>query len=619
MRSPTKRAKTIQACTSCRKHKTRCEILDPSESPVRCHRCKVLSIACSYEQTQVPAAPRPPEPNQPSPRSSKSAAVPGIRFDGSGERLWSFPIPEGQNLDWSAPMQAIHHLTTLPSTSLNPPEFVNNDLSLSMILPESRIDRLIELFHAQYTPWLNFQPIRNSKNPLVDIACSAVAARHLDGPAGTEVRLRLQTLTRDSLAQMVFIPRPPDSLEAIQCLLILSLWGPFGAVTESNGWDARFLISAAVRMAINLDLDRASAVVDDMRKLANPDVANLAEASERARLWIALTNVESMLCLGTGHAPSSRRTPGDYVLIQFPSALTGGTDLRHVRLGLMARQFELFEEAAAMRLHPGIDKEEWSHQIKGVLERMKNGRRLLMPLPVVLDSEQSYFHAIHIYLCIPRLLVLYHAFWEARASLPQIPLGQPWHDRFMPHAGGEALLGMWGRDMIQSSEALLVYALSTPTQTLCTAPDTLFNMVVLAAGYVVGAKFLMRRMSGRALLGASDRLLAKTAAHLHRAACGAGHAAQRCALLVQRMIAKWEARDDHDAAPTSYPTPPADFNFLQPGEEPALPVVSPTPPPPQEPVPEGSLFADVEFMFLNTMLADDTAFWDLLAEDQLRW
>lgn len=49
-----KRPKTSQACTSCRKHKTRCELLD-SASRSRCHRCDVLSITCSFETNAPPA------------------------------------------------------------------------------------------------------------------------------------------------------------------------------------------------------------------------------------------------------------------------------------------------------------------------------------------------------------------------------------------------------------------------------------------------------------------------------------------------------------------------------------------------------------------------------------
>ncbi len=58
-----KRPKTVQACTSCRKHKTRCELLD-SASHSRCHRCNVLSITCSFETNAppVPVAEHSPSP-----------------------------------------------------------------------------------------------------------------------------------------------------------------------------------------------------------------------------------------------------------------------------------------------------------------------------------------------------------------------------------------------------------------------------------------------------------------------------------------------------------------------------------------------------------------------------
>jgi hypothetical protein len=52
-RPPAKRSKTSQACISCRKHKTRCELLD-SASRSRCHRCDVLSITCSFETNAPP-------------------------------------------------------------------------------------------------------------------------------------------------------------------------------------------------------------------------------------------------------------------------------------------------------------------------------------------------------------------------------------------------------------------------------------------------------------------------------------------------------------------------------------------------------------------------------------
>ncbi|KAJ6488339.1 hypothetical protein DFH09DRAFT_1377675 [Mycena vulgaris] len=613
MRRTTKRgAKPTHACTSCRKHKTRCEILDPSMSPVRCHRCKVLSVECSYEHTQVPVAPA--ESSKPlSPVSSRR-----VSLEPSKHMLWSY-VASDDPIDWSAPMLAIQNLSLSPSEPTVPTESSSTNTSLSGILPEFRIDYLIDLFNEKYTPWLNFQPMRKSKNPLVDIVSSAVAARHLDGAAGKKVRLRLEALAHDSVAQMIFSPGAVVCLEAVQCLLILSLWGPFGVDSELQEWDTRRLISEAVRMAVSLHLDHASAVVDDMRRRGSEsDRTNLRDASEHARLWIAITNAESMLSLGTGSSPSSRRTPSDYQLVKFPAEFNAQTDLRDVRLGLTGKQFDLFEEGAKMCLPPGRE-EGWAQQIKGVLQRMDHWYRLLNPLPLILDTDKFYFHALRIYHEIARLLVFYHAFKEARTSvLPHTPIGQAWHNRFMSRTGGQELLDVWGREMVRTAERILIAALAAPAAGLSTAPDALFTMIALAAGYLVGVKFLMlQRPLGR-LPGATDLILARIVTHLHCAACGPGHAAQRCALLIRSLVAKWEMREERDVdtaavpQPTSSPTPPAGSiqfplsplgSLGVPGE---LRIDDPS-------------GVDVEFFFLNSMLSDDTGFWDSLAQEELTW
>src|SRR5712672_503109 len=53
-RPPTKRVKAGQACASCRKHKTRCELIGSASYLSRCHRCNVLSISCSFETNAPP-------------------------------------------------------------------------------------------------------------------------------------------------------------------------------------------------------------------------------------------------------------------------------------------------------------------------------------------------------------------------------------------------------------------------------------------------------------------------------------------------------------------------------------------------------------------------------------
>ncbi|KAJ7131869.1 hypothetical protein C8R43DRAFT_1024086 [Mycena crocata] len=229
----------------------------PDTDPVRCHRCKVLPLECSYEPTHVPLAVKDPATTlSGSTEASQQDFTPDDTLSHHRLLTLAFITPPTTEIDWSTPMPvlAIQQLTTIPTSKPSVPESMNSDLALSTILPEERINYLIQLFDTNYTPWLNFHPIRNSPNPLVDIVCAEVAAWHLEGIAGRDLRLRLQNLTQDSIAQMVFAPQPADSLEAVQCLIIFSLWGPFGDTPETQRWDAQVLISAAVRIAIHYAL-----------------------------------------------------------------------------------------------------------------------------------------------------------------------------------------------------------------------------------------------------------------------------------------------------------------------------------------------------------------------------
>ena len=227
----------------------------------------------------------------------------------------------------------------------------------------------------------------------------------------------------------------------------------------------------------------------------------------------------------------------------------------------------------------------------------------------------------------------------------------------MPHAPhGEALLAGWGRDMIRTNEALLVHVLalapsstSEPTR-LCTAPDALFSVVSLAAGVLVGIKFLLMRSGARAAeygAGASDLILARVAAVLQMCARGNGHAAQRAALLVQHMLAKWQACD----VGVSVPLPPPDTEIgtvlpptahvtsspvihdegeshgSSPGQAqevqpPVPPIVSHTATlADTDTRPAPLSFPDMDFLFFDSRLSgsSDGAFWDALVRDQFLW
>ncbi|KAJ7101946.1 hypothetical protein C8R44DRAFT_859155 [Mycena epipterygia] len=100
----------------------------------------------------------------------------------------------------------------------------------------------------------------------------------------------------------------------------------FWRIAGCAGWDARTLITAAVRMALSLCLDRAA--VEELRR--RDDLAGIPEAAERARL--------------------------------FPAVLDARTDLRDVWLGITPR---LFDQDVAKCLEAGTDVSEWSPEING--------------------------------------------------------------------------------------------------------------------------------------------------------------------------------------------------------------------------------------------------------------
>ncbi|KAJ7056991.1 hypothetical protein C8F01DRAFT_1152987 [Mycena amicta] len=589
-RAAPKKPKSIQACISCRKHKTRCEILDPTKNPVRCHRCQVLALQCSYEETMTPTPATPTSAANAMSQTSMEAQTSTPAFTMAypahippSDRLWSF-VDEVTGIDWSAPMLAIQQLSKLPFAHLSappPPPLVlpPGELTLAKILPDEQVFSLLNLFDDRYTPWLNFTPARSTHSPLLDMVCCAIAARHLDNnPASIQTKMLLQRLTDDSIAKLIINPRPYESVESIQALLILSLWAPLGGPVDGEARDGRLLIASAVSMAMNLRLNQASLKESSLRKrnggvLNADDQKILAETVEKARLWIALTNTESMLCLGTGRIPLSRRSAEDLQRVQFPRNFDENVvNYGDLRLGLVASAFDLVEEGANNRLQTGMNVDEWYDQIMIILEKLKRVKRLMAPLPFVLEREQFYFHMLNIYEAMSRLLVLYHAMWDARMSVGHIPLGESWHPYFKPH--GMEAIGEWGRDMVITTENLLINILAADSRLLATAPDNIFTMVALTSGYLVGVKFLMFR-GGTDLVGTSDQILSKLVSHLSSVVCGPGHSAQRTALLIRGMIAKWEGRHNAPAAPMPQQQNKHVTSSLSPGG--SIPTRTPTP------------------------------------------
>ena len=165
-----KRPKSSQACSSCRKHKTRCELLDnPSEGPYRCHRCKVLNISCSFESSEFapPLQQQSPSPTPFFPRptymtSSSRISPPNISNNGVTQendtrsvkledllplppKPWGFvKIPGG--FDWSTtPMLAMQGITT-SRPQLDEDQLISDvNASLANILSADRVSSLLNM------------------------------------------------------------------------------------------------------------------------------------------------------------------------------------------------------------------------------------------------------------------------------------------------------------------------------------------------------------------------------------------------------------------------------------------------------------------------------------------
>jgi hypothetical protein len=175
----TKRSKSAQACSSCRKLKTRCELLDaPSNEPCRCHRCKVLGIACSFEGlistpprqhpsqlATLPLISQPPtqgtadsNENSEIQLSSSSSSTNESLVDSHDDVMkpddilahppntsWPGIVKIPGTFDWSAtPMFAMQNVTSW--TQSGDYSFINNvNASLANMLSPDRVESLLNM------------------------------------------------------------------------------------------------------------------------------------------------------------------------------------------------------------------------------------------------------------------------------------------------------------------------------------------------------------------------------------------------------------------------------------------------------------------------------------------
>ncbi|KAF5344908.1 hypothetical protein D9758_011535 [Tetrapyrgos nigripes] len=584
------RPKSVPACASCKKSKVRCEILDDITQEciqkVRCHRCKTLQLQCSYEsmdksifytgpahktdqvvgvngeknhQQQNPVASPSTSRNSSAVVRSKTGQT-AVDLECLPRHMWHFHRGSaGQwhydgifhyedSLDWAQPLGAIKQLTNRYLASVvTRPRMLAAATTVSAsgidvledILSAEQIKNLLGIFEEKYVPWLNFSLIRTS--------------RHLRANTRSVVAPKLEAAAEDALSRILLHPVPSESLEAIQSLLILALWAPICGGSGDNQRDGHLLLASAISMAKNIRLNEAPdrlQALKDLQSMGHTfDEAQVADTANRTRLWLALTNTDSLLCIGTSRNRSARETASHKnsfplpVLsnLNIPPSLS---EARDTRLELLGDILDATEAGLQVWLDSLDGVKKWYDDVTGSLQRLGHLERLIMPLPVVSDHDNFYFRMLIFIYRVCRLLVTYHAFYTSRmlfifaGSTPD----PTFFEGLIPHSLD--ILAIWCKDGFHATEGNLLCLMEADPYLLGTSPDIIFQMTSLVAAHHVSFKFFVLNSRLKALQGVSDFMIAKCVGVLNAAAYSEDHPASRSATLIQGLQALWDNRDE---------------------------------------------------------------------------
>ncbi|KAF9026015.1 hypothetical protein BDZ89DRAFT_1040214 [Hymenopellis radicata] len=460
-----------------------------------------------------------PQPPSPSSRSiSAPPPLPGPLSPSSPGHAWSF-IP--QLLEWSAPMAAIQMLSERISPSIvTSPIPLASDYSIHDILLPMQIEQLLGMFYISYVPWLNFIPVRGS---LTDVIGCSIAIRHL--PSYRTPGARLAKLAEDTVARMMFNPGLFECIETIHGLIMLALW-------PSSQGDGKVLISMAVNIATNMQLNKAAAHVAVMRKTDGGVLSD--ELMERAKLWLALTNIESFLCYGSRRRPLSRRSPQDLDLIPL-SIASNPAEGRDLRLRITSETLLLVENALSTTCARYTELTQFKTDITLCLSKMDAHLQMVLPLSVIADHDTAHYHLLQCQVLTYRQLVLHHAFFLMQRISQE-------HPQWFTDVEVRVMVE-WAKDAMRTAEALMTTFLHSKENVGETCPDNVYMHLGFSASMIVGMRLLVRERTDMEVRGAWQALLRNTAEVLERTQTqvegGREHAAVRVARVIRAIRGSW--------------------------------------------------------------------------------
>lgn len=577
-----KRRKASQACASCRRHKTRCELpedigsISSHRGQLRCHRCKVLNVECSFETSNIihvkskinnaststillPATLDPSVVSTSTSDTSRAAPYPApvasareLRIEHllPGPQSLMGPTPAPGCFDWTAaPMLAIRelanqrNLTTAQARS-SPSSNQSSDDSLSSILTSTQKTWLLQIFQTRYTRWVSQLQTTSEQTEILDLVRCTVASRHLDPITQASVSPRLYRLTESIFLEKLFHPIP--SLESIGALIILSLWSPLYCSPQ----DSRLLVASAVSMGMNFRLKEASAHAVGLQEQGLVGSQVYEEAIQRSRLWVLLSSTESMVCLGTGRDSLSSRSAFDYRVLSTGSVGSVEQEM-DLRINFQGKLMDLAEKGDKITLKGpnSAEIESFYVEVQDVLTRMDCLYTPLAPLPVVSQHDPFAFHMLLLQYYGSRLLVTHHALRELRTVISgsNATAGQSWL-RAQYH--GTSMAMCLGRDSIKSAQSVLTIVHSVDANLLVTVPDSIFTTISFAATWLIVANFSIYQLNCAPLGVACDMLISKTVELLSRLALGPEHILTKHAHIIATLVGLWERRRQ-----SSDPTP----------------------------------------------------------------
>ncbi|KAI0316112.1 hypothetical protein OF83DRAFT_1128488 [Amylostereum chailletii] len=556
-KGPAKRPKSSQACASCRKHKTRCELLDSSSYVSRCHRCEVLSISCSFE-TEAPRSSYPdPTPLPGHRQKTASVLLVGFRRPHSSEYTLDHP-PDADAEDGKSPWDFLQ-IPGMPDWTATPvlamrtlsrqvcqdpfPKYDGRILTLQEILSLEQRQWLLNFFDLHYEPWLSLPSNTLVNDDVLDLVRCTIASRHLEPLSRTQVLPALHKLTDEVIMQHVFNPNP--SIAAVQAFAMLSLWSPFENLpsTTTGSRDSRLIAASAISMGTSLHLDKGcvDAISIHKRMLSGEKISfqeatKFTTSSNDHFLWACLHVVESMACLGTGRSVSSKTTDIEFSCLE---SLTDTLDsARRARLLLMNRLYDLAECGLRLEMTNVPDHfDSFYEDVTELLFRFDGTHRLVAALPVTSDWDVFYLHMLSVHSFFCRLTFLVHILRLLRRHVPPaIGSGGFFAAKIKKTGCAHAL--RCARDALTTSEAILTTILSVQEkELLATCPDAIFSMISFAASYMTMAKFMLLQSQGqRHIPGCGDQLIARVITCLNRISPSPDHHASRCAMVISNFV-----------------------------------------------------------------------------------